>query len=376
MGCGASTARQWKAVIVVEAEKKVAELLSSGKLKLLCVTWLLAQPDDYVLRRCQDLPAKAFLSGTKAAKVWMKEQGLAVVSYGWLTREHPDPNGHHMRRVRKALKRLSAFQGLFDSIGGVFWDFAALPQRGVDGTDKTEEENLVFREGLGALTFLYGSPRTVVLQSTAMPADIMAPPGSLENKTAYKDRGWCCFEATVSAILKASKLLLNIGEAETMLFDDNTDTKTVLKKCTSTRLPPATPEDLKNILQHMHFTSGADRGMVVDKYTEFFKDAAKTATVLVFNNQADSAGWGDPEVQQLCRALPAFTACKVLGLAGHSITGKGLQLIAEALPKMSSLEKLYLAWRSCTDRSTFDGKAWEHLHQQLEASSGLFRWCP
>jgi len=368
-----STARTKPMPMQEDSDERARKILESQALKLLRVDWLLAQPADYVLQRCQDLPAEAFLSGAQAAKLWMDNLRIAVLSYGWLTKQHPDPNGHHMRRVRKCLQRLREWQPWASNVEGVFWDFAALPQNGIDGSEKTDEEEVVLKAGLGAINVLYASLRTFVLQLTAVPMSVEAPARFLVNHTPYELRGWCHFEAIISSVLKDTFFMFDLGKVDAALLDDNTDAHAVFTDATGTRLPPATPEDLEQALQKLNFTSGADRGMVVKKYAVFFADAASTATELCFDNRADSSGWGDFEIQQLSRALQAFTACKVLSLSGHSISDQALELITEALSRMPQLEKLFLTG----PLNTFGASSVELLQKQIEACPSLkLLWLP
>merc|ERR1712194_197506 len=167
----------------------------------------------------------------------------------------------------------------------------------------------------------------------------------------------------------------DLGKVELALLDDNTDAHEVFTAATATRLPPATPEDLKEALQLLHFTSGADRGMVVQKYAEFFADVASKADELCFDNQdPDSPGWGDPEIRQLSGALPAFTMCTTLSLSNHSVSAEGLRLIAEALPRMPQLEKLLLVGPF----TSFDAGDIKFLQLQIEVSCPRLKllWLP
>jgi len=345
MGCGSSVSglSVTREEDTKEAPKelslavKAEQILAAGHLKLLDVPWLLNQPDNYILQRCQDLPSEAFLDGASAAEGLRVPQSIVVLSYGWLTKQHPDPNGHHMLRVRLFLQKIRRV--------GLFWDYAALPQKGISITltgvediEKTPEEKKIFDAGLGAINLLYGSEHTLVIQLTAMPKDIMAPAGYLENGTPYEDRGWCYFEATISAILKSSFNLFDLGKAEQELFDHHADFVDMSRAATIGRLPPMTPEDMEISLAQLKFTSGADRGMVGKKYAQFFTEAAVKAQELIFVEVSGlGSGWGDKQIGQLCRALPAFKVCHSLALPGHSITDEGMQLLADAFSQMPCL---------------------------------------
>ena len=48
--------------------------LADGSLRLLRVAWLLEQPEDWVLKRRQDLPDEAFWSPSEAARLLVEEK--------------------------------------------------------------------------------------------------------------------------------------------------------------------------------------------------------------------------------------------------------------------------------------------------------------
>jgi len=349
--------------------QRAKRILESGSLKLLDARWLLEQPAGYVLQRCQDLAKEAFLDGTLAAKFYQLDGGrIVVLSYPWLTKQHPDPNGHHMVRVIAFLQKFVADMGVRGV--GLFWDFAGLPQKGLDGSEKTEQEQEVLAEGLGAINLLYGSETTLVTQLTAMPAkkptqchclNISAP---TVNNTPYKDRGWCHFEETVAGILKNSYYFLDLGVAEQQLLDPHADFPALRKAAMSGRRPPLTPTDMERSLEKLRFTSGADRGKVAKIYEKFFLESTPIVSELGFGNPSEGPGWGDDELEQLSRALPAFTACKLLYLWGHSISTHGLEILAGVLPHMDRLERLHLAdSKQSTDRSTYGESDLQLLHR-------------
>ena len=60
---------------------------------------------------------------------------IAVLSYGWASRGHPDPTGEQLRRLQPALEAMLCGWSSDDpayhaETWGVVWDFASLPQRG------------------------------------------------------------------------------------------------------------------------------------------------------------------------------------------------------------------------------------------------------
>eukprot|EP00967_Tisochrysis_lutea_P006824 scaffold8149_cov32-Tisochrysis_lutea.AAC.1 len=96
----------------------------------------------------------------KAAADLVRQRGraLGVLSYPWLSADHPDPTGGRMRAVKQALER-------HPYITGLFWDYASLPQK-----PRSNDEEKVFSVGLSKMSDLYASAvGTTVLKSTFIP---------------------------------------------------------------------------------------------------------------------------------------------------------------------------------------------------------------
>jgi len=340
-------------------------ILASGALRLLSAEWLLAQGEGYILQRMQDLPEEAFLHPKRASELFDELYGVIVISYGWLSKKHPDPTGFHMRTILRYLRKHTA---QFDWFGyedyGVFWDFASLPQDHPHGTEKTEQEKATFKKGLGAISLLYGGRKTIVIQLTRMPEELQLADGSEVNLTEYAVRGWCFFEATVSGVLKPASSLLDLGAGAAALDSADAGWSAVREASTANRQPPLLPKDMAVELQKRRFTNGSDTELVTEKYGEFFAEAAgprrraagrprsstrPTAKAAVgaeqlwFQNLSAGEGWGDAEVTQLARALPSFKHCRILRLSGHRALGeRGLAELRGALPRCHRLRLLKL----------------------------------
>ena len=91
----------------VEAiEGNLKKLLRAGVIRLVSVEWLLARPGSWIAERRQSLPDEAFLTPKAAVKA-LELRAIAVLSYRWLSKVHPDPNGFHMAALREALTTLN-----------------------------------------------------------------------------------------------------------------------------------------------------------------------------------------------------------------------------------------------------------------------------
>lgn len=325
----------------------LSNVISSGAIKLLGGKWLVAQADDWIIQRCQDIPKEGFVPSKDAAwKVtWIDTPisdsmmvGVVVLSYPWLTKDHPDPFAFHARKVRGYLKKHIALCEMAATNNDcmTFWDFASLPQM-----PRTERESNLFKQGIKAINLLYGHRYTVVIQSTKMPEPCV---GMELNLTAYFDRGWCFFEATASSLTKHGIFCLDIGAAEKEVLDEQVDWHELSRKATAGRMPPLAPEDMEKELAKRTFTNKADFSMVAGIYERFFNDVAGRAQKLNFNNYGESvwAGWADDDIAQLARALPSFKKCQGLALGSHSFGEAGLASLQEAVVNMPALKVLGL----------------------------------
>ena len=170
MGCGTS-----KPGLAYEEKLKLwrkrgggdlEPVLASGAVALLDAQWIISHAEaGGVLTHRQALPEEAFLSLAdlvEAMHEFSQHIPVAALSYPWLTKDHPDPRGANLARVARALKALltCSYDGILRL--GVFWDFGSLHQHPdpANGVMRTEEQNALFKQGLGYLGTLYSHPKT------------------------------------------------------------------------------------------------------------------------------------------------------------------------------------------------------------------------
>ena len=153
---------------LTELDKIVIDVLLRGAIRLLCVKWLLMQPDNFKLPNRQKLeeiersgvlPSPLLSCKEAAALVERGDRSIGALTYGWLSPGDPDPDGSRMRVLRRALARLA--------IEALFWDFGSLYQ-----APRTPEQKDKFEIALkgGAMNQLYASIlATTVLQIEEIP---------------------------------------------------------------------------------------------------------------------------------------------------------------------------------------------------------------
>ena len=192
--------------------------------------------DEGRLKRRQDLPQSAFYTESLAIRT------VIVISYPWLHRDHPDPDGWHLGILGRLLELFCSNFGA----AAVFLDYCSLYQPGRDESGnyvpRSAWEEQRFRESLNHLQVLYAhqqtwvwvtrrrsraqlatlvvhgtpslsrlfrSPRDPVRRGRAQCLKSMPP--DFEG-LAYDERGWTTFEAAISSWIKPSSKLIDISK--------------------------------------------------------------------------------------------------------------------------------------------------------------------
>ena len=272
----------------------LADRLRDGSVRLLRCSWLSSPAADaflgrdastgaLIMNRRQDLPPDAFVPCDEAGAMLVRgDRSILALSYGWLTALHPDPHGTTLASVRRFLLSDTAANE-----AGLFWDFASLPQRGPNGEEKTEEDQLKFKRGLEVMGSFYAS---VTGTSVIQQRDIIIPPGAATGVGAYNPtpyegdcgRGWCIFEQgtamTVLAHLAAAerqatekgKALperFRRAQASRAKVYDIAGEAPVVRECS---LPPREVlDEACCAIEKARFTGKADRVMVPQMLAEF-----------------------------------------------------------------------------------------------------------
>lgn len=143
------------------------------------------------------------------------------VSHVWEAREHPDPHGYQLGKLAKVVEEDTWY----------FFDYVSLYQfkRNVESQEKS------FRQAMNNMRILYSHEHTATLRIESLtPVEKMrldasvlvyhAPSGEvkpvrvvdlMENRTAYRDRGWCIAEHQWSATRSVASLSKEIDQDET-----------------------------------------------------------------------------------------------------------------------------------------------------------------
>ena len=338
------------------------------------------------LRRRQDLPPEAFWTAQELKDVIDKAtaalghgsdrneavgQLFCALSYRWLAKGEPDPDGFHLERVANFCK---AFVGekigvkklvsplrseLYDKIGSsmgvshsgrgapihtwwdgpldcaIFWDFASIFQ----GADRTREQRELFTLGLRASNVWYGHAHAMTWMQPTLPEGFSAL-CEAEGRpcTSYEESGWCYVEASLSSLVKYKRHRIDIGmfTDKDKMFQHNV-MDSIAQCSRGTRPPPLLPSRVAAELEHKSFFSRADVPTVAELYRTFFNAVAPVQQICDFSH----FGWGSREGALLAEALPCFVRLTNLNVSNNrGISGEGAQQLAAAVLGSKTLEVL------------------------------------
>jgi hypothetical protein len=355
--------------------------VESGAIAAVKGTWLVGlHKRGGRLSRRQDLPPEAFWSAGELKRVALAlgdDFGVLFValSYRWLTKEHPDPDGFHLGIVAAVAELYLNLRGgkfpLGDDDGpdgfpsqltlafrkhglglpefALFWDFASLHQ-----PPRTDAEAKLFPKGLQNSNVWYGHARTVVWMQSQLPEGFAARMRASEPPLAetYEDSGWCYVEAAISAAIKPGFLRLDLAKRTKLAMacaygpDLPGDPDEMLAcVCARRRPPPPSPETVRRLLQtEKRFTNSSDVSKVADLYATFFGKVTNV-DALVFQGLE----WGDADVVELCEVLPRFAAVRTLDLSRNKIGPEGTSALGEALKVNAVLTCLVLEHNNIGD---------------------------
>ena len=300
-----------------------------------------------ILPRNQEVPAEAKVSLAEM-EAWGDNWtvGVLIISYPWLTRDHPDPHGEQLRKIAFVLKAFADKARKYEKCRvGVFWDYTSLPQPNINGIDdRSPELKARFKRALQGINAWYGHQKTTVLLVTTP-----LPTGhKYTNVQPYNGRGWCFAEKLMSAIVKDDGALIDMSK----LKGDESTVSSLVDNGKSNRPPPMAPDAFHEMLKSgvgdgsIKFTNDHDVDVVAGIYKRAFLDEMSAATSLYYLR----LGWGDEQVATLSAAFSfahargALAQLTRLDLDQNEIGDPGVSALADACAKgaMASLKDLYV----------------------------------
>ena len=303
----------------------------------------------------QDLPEKAFLP--------RPSRHVVAISYGWLEKGDPDPDGWHLGILGPLLdlfvrNLIQVGQAATADDVGFFIDFCCLWQAPREGARKAS-----FDRGLRLTNYVYANRFVFVWAQTKM------PPGIARD---YWSRGWTYFELVVGSLVKMHVGLSAYTPSEWEVKQDDSYTRKafmdarlldlaklepseedvrmgrrgansaikvaelprfheVARVCSGgVRKPPLAPAAFTAELERRQFTNGrTDHDAVLELYQRTLDEVLASVTELQFVE----AGWQDAQFQQLAEVLPRATRLRTLQLYNNGyVTDKGAAALVASLP--------------------------------------------
>ena len=366
---------------IVQRHKSAADLrleaaLADGTIRLLSCDWLRAQPTGFVSPRHQDLPPAALLTPDAAASAFSEgDRRVGVLSYGWLTRAHPDPGGERAVHVLAYLRSPDGMR--FESL---FWDFACVPEPDAKGyisdTDLARQQ-----KAFTLMNALYASATgTAVIRLSFMPS----PQASLAyNLRPIDERGWCVFEMYVAMIV------VGTDPAQGSMSRACARTPKLLD-ATGGAVPELveapTPKEFEERLDRATFTVAADVARAKKMYLEYYLEngvGRRARLALVEYQRGGRRRRRRILVRVICAALPAIgigMALDKLQVDGELIgkmlyvTGMAVCIFA-AQPDEGKVTRFMGRIAIIVVTGVAAGSAWtmvDSLHELLTPSRRLF----
>lgn len=268
---------------------------------------------------------------------------IVAISYGWLSRDQPDPDNFYLEMLMPLLRIYAHSHRLGLENIALFIDWCSLPQR-----PWSESDRKAHVRAMRGVDLWYAHLNTDVWLFSSLP----------EGAVPYEDRGWTRFEVAAASMLSSrAEALLDLGKISSPAKVNSW--AEVVNLCAVRRPPPALPDAFAAVLESKSFAFVEDRKVVADKYWGVFHRALGCAERLVYRGLA----WGDTEAQLLAAALPRCTGLRELDVSDNRLTSVGATALAAVLADFSALER----WRLSNNAIG------EETAQQLRSSWALAR---
>jgi hypothetical protein len=317
---------------------RLAQLIESGSISVVRASYF----EDCEMRnlpfgRRQDISSMFMWPGNVAVQQWA-EHGkcfLCNVSYCWLSKQHPDPEQYHLKKLTKIF---SEFKKLWDMQDfGVILDFCSLWQPDGEKDNRSEEQLNAYQKSLEEVNTSFGHRSVTTFILTGVPPT---------EEKQYNDRGW--------TLLETSMIDSKGGDWNRWRFSHFDTSGTWANPYTffnearlDGRKVPFRPEDFDLALELRRktceekdsqlFSRSIDNERVPKLFRSAFQHLTRE-TKLVY----DGVSWADDDISQLVLLLPYYENLEQLHLRNNKIGPLGANRLAEVVPKMKHLQTLVL----------------------------------
>mmetsp|Transcript_36639 Transcript_36639/g.105430 ORF Transcript_36639/g.105430 Transcript_36639/m.105430 type:complete len:851 (-) Transcript_36639:96-2648(-) len=307
--------------------------LMGGDVVLVKGSWLVSlEEQKQVLPRRQDLPrmaivdSGALVSALRGSTTSGVVPFIIVVSLGWLSPDHADPDGFHLEQLGPALKAFASWNRASTDDIAVLIDWCSLPQ-----APRVDDEAVLFKRACGRLHIWYAHALTSKWLLTRVP----------EGHKPFKDRGWPFFWKGLSSMTNqggsnsnGGGLVLDLGMARLGWSSWGQ----VLQDCRVKPAPPTAPEAFTTDLARKAFSNSADRDILARRYAETFRGAIGSAEILDYGGLR----WSDREAIRLSKILALCSSLRELELRQNDIGRRGANALAANIGRCFALERLSL----------------------------------
>lgn len=329
--------------------RSLHDALRGGDTVLIKGTWLHHQwQSGQRLVRRQELPVEAIWTADELVDRADRGDVIYVsVSYCWLTREHPDPDGKQLGLLGRVVAQFLEHHPLGDL--AIFLDWCSLYQQ-----PRSQSEAASFYKSLANVHLWYVHQvshvwlLTSVLPGKDMNSNNSYLPGTSDGSAWISDdkemvaapirpfssRGWTFFEEALSRMITPRTRVLNLGK-----FDGTCTSWTHTNNvCEASRKPPVVPEAFITKLRKRRFLDSSDRSLVIEKYAQTFFEILGAAEELSFMN----LNWREKDAERLAELLPRCLQLFSLYLQGNNLGDGGAAYLISVFPLCTSLQELHL----------------------------------
>lgn len=330
--------------VKIDAEyTKLSEHLDSSAIVFLKMTWLASQVKTEVCGVCrriagvqpikkrQDLATaglNAFAS-IQQSKTSIDQLGaLLVLSYGWLSKDHPDPRGEHVKCLFEP-ESISfgrpepRFAVQLRQCKCMFWDWTSLFQM-----PRSPMECRLFKAALASLHLVYSHPYAVVLRITSISS-------LAENRVPYLQRGWPTFETGVAAGCAFLVLSTTNDAHRKHSVQDKWNTRlgdAATFQSTLARPAPQIPQDFDDELDMKEFTSrNADLSIVKALYLKVYPLVTSSPCLQV-------GDWDSVQAIQFMKALSIWKSPKLVRVECNYVPASLQPYVSEAIAMAGACE--------------------------------------
>eukprot|EP00929_Paragymnodinium_shiwhaense_P005576 TRINITY_DN10774_c0_g1_i1.p1 TRINITY_DN10774_c0_g1~~TRINITY_DN10774_c0_g1_i1.p1 ORF type:complete len:1184 (-),score=310.95 TRINITY_DN10774_c0_g1_i1:87-3638(-) len=328
---------QTKELLYFADPESILKEIATGDVVLVRGQWLveLARTPNARLPRRQELPPEAVWDTSSLRSLMERIRRrinflpIAVVSYCWLAKHHPDPSGDQLKTLSHITKLFVDFIGKDllreDAESGdaaIFLDWCSLYQE-----PRSEEELAAFVRSLSSVNLWYGHQGTTKWLLTSL------PPGS--EARPYNDRGWPTFERAVAELTTPYAMVLDLAR----LSKRHATYTRAWRSCKAGRRPPVVPDDFAKMLETKVFTNGHDKSIVTRKHRDTFNAVTSGVEEIVFRQLE----WSDEDMKDLVTALLKFSVLRSVDLQKNRIGDPGAVLLADSFEQCAQLHQVKLA---------------------------------